>query len=211
MAKSKKAKPSFGSSDEKRAGAAWVYRSDAGARPKASASARARKPRAARKSSRTADAPKGEAKGAPTKRPAAAPAVASNRVAAAHLLVDRYVKYSTAAGLVPVPVVDVIAIAGVQVRMLGALASQYDVPYDRERGKTLIATILGGLMPSLAGYQMLKVFGPIAGMASVAGFAAATTYAVGHVFIAHFESGGTLLNLDVEQIRRRLSAALARR
>lgn len=186
MAKSKKAKPSFGPSDDTRGDAAWVYRSDSAARPKAAAAA-PRKPRAT------------------------ASALPSERAAAAHVLVDRYAKYSSAAGLVPIPVVDVVAIGSVQVTMLGALAGHYGVPYDRERGKTLIATILGGLMPSLAGFQMLKVFGPIAGMASIAGFAAATTYAVGHVFIAHFESGGTLLDLDIEQTRQRLSDALARR
>ena len=205
MAKSKKAKPSFGSSGEARAGAGWVYRSDAGAEPKASGE---RKPRAARAASRTADAPAAAKRATP---PASEPAAPPDRMASAHLLVDRYAKYSSAAGLVPIPVVDVVAIAGVQVTMLGALAGHYGVPYDRERGKTLIATILGGLMPSLAGFQMLKVFGPIAGMASIAGFAAATTYAVGHVFIAHFESGGTLLDLDIELTRQRLSAALARR
>lgn len=197
MAKSRKAKPSFGSSEAARADAGWVYRSDEGATPKASAKAPAK---ASVKAPARARQPR-----------AAAEPAASDRMAAAHLLVDRYTKYSSAAGLVPVPVVDVVAIAGVQVTMLGALADHYGVPYDRERGKTLIATILGGLMPSLAGFQMLKVFGPFAGMASIAGFAAATTYAVGHVFIAHFESGGTLLDLDIEQTRQRLSDALARR
>lgn len=196
MAKSKAAKPSFGPSDDKRRDADWVYRSEPEARAKSGGTAGARKPRAA--------------KPAEPAEPSA-PSAPTDRATAAHLLVDRYAKYSSAAGLVPVPVVDVVAIAGVQVTMLGALAEHYGVPYDRERGKTLIATILGGLMPSLAGFQMLKVFGPLVGMASVAGFAAATTYAIGHVFIAHFESGGTLLDVDIDQARQRLSAAIARR
>lgn len=190
MAKSKAAKPSFGPSDDKRRDADWVYRSEPDAGAKTGGTSGARKPRAAKP---------------------AEPSTPTDRATAAHVLVDRYAKYSSAAGLVPVPVLDVVAIAGVQVTMLGALAEHYGVPYDRERGKTLIATILGGLMPSLAGFQMLKVFGPFVGMASVAGFAAATTYAIGHVFIAHFESGGTLLDVDIAQARQRLSDALARR
>ena len=195
MAKATKGKPSFGASNENRGDAGWVYRSDAADAAPAQPADIA-KPRAARRS-----------KPAP---PAQASGAHSAHEAGAHVLVDRYVKYSTAAGLVPVPVVDVVAIAGVQVRMVGALASHYRVPYDRERGKTLIASMVGGLMPSLAGHQMLKVFGPLLGMASVAGFAAATTYAVGHVFIAHFESGGTPHDLDVDQARRRVSAAISR-
>lgn len=197
MAKAKKGKPSFGAANEKSGDAGWVYRSDAGAADAAAGQpADAHKPRSTRR-----------AKTTPSTQEPAAP---SDREAAAHVLVERYVKYSTAAGLVPVPVVDVVAIAGVQVKMVGALASHYGVPYDRERGKTLIASMLGGLMPALAGHQMLKVFGPLLGMASVAGFAAATTYAVGHVFIAHFESGGTPLDLDIDQARRRVSASVAR-
>ena len=212
MAKTKKDKPSFGGGDDTRGSAAWVYRSDADGKQ----SDAGEKTTSARKTSATrASAKGGASKAAAPAGAAAGPdakiSPAPDRMAAAHALVDRYVKYSTAAGLVPVPVVDVVAIAGTQVKMLGALAEHYGVPYSRERGKTLVATMLGGLMPSLAGFQMLKVFGPLAGMASVAGFAAATTYAVGHVFIAHFESGGTLLDLDIDVARRKLAAALSRR
>ena len=32
-------------------------------------------------------------------------------------------------------------------------------------------------------------------------FASASTYAVGHTFIHHFESGGTLLDLDPAKVR----------
>jgi len=202
MAKSSKKKPSFGASGETRASADWVYRSDekpgeGKQRAKAAPKEPARQAQPAR-----ASKPKTEA---------ASGAAPSDRAAAAHALVDRYTKYSSAAGLVPLPIVDVVAIAGVQVTMLGALAEHYGVPYSRERGKTLIATILGGVVPSLAGQQMMRVFGPLAGMASVAGFAAAATYAVGHVFIAHFESGGTLLDLDIAQARQALADAIAPR
>ncbi len=136
--------------------------------------------------------------------------VGADRAPGAQRLVDRYAKYSAAAGLVPVPVVDVAAIAAVQVAMLGELAAHYGVPYSRERGKTLVATMLGGLMPSLAGHQVLKAVGPLLGMISVSGFAMAATYAVGRLFIAHFESGGTLLDIDVEKSRQTLAADLTR-
>jgi uncharacterized protein (DUF697 family) len=94
--------------------------------------------------------------------------------------------------------------------MVGSLARHYGVPDSRERGKTLVATLVGGLMPSLAGHQMLKAVGPLVGMISVSGFAMAATYAVGRLFIAHFESGGSLLDVDVERSRRRLAADIGR-
>ena len=213
MAKSTKRKPSFEGSGGAKGGAAWVYRSEAGAAEGVAGTAKARTgPRAgaagktaaggaARVSAAAASEP------APAKPNAAAP---GDRARGAQRLVDRYAKYSAAAGLVPVPVADVAAIAAVQVAMLGALAGHYGVPYSRERGKTLVATMLGGLMPALAGHQVLKAIGPLAGMISVSGFAMAATYAIGQLFIAHFESGGTLLDIDVEQSRTALAADLSR-
>lgn len=180
MAKSKKRKPSFESSDEAAASASWVYRS--GSEPKAA------KPPAASYG-------------------AAAP-IAADRAAAAQLIVDRYVKYSAAAGLVPMPLVDVAAIAAVQLSMLKALTAHYGVPFSQQRGKSVVAAFIGSLMPSFAGHQMLKLAGPIFGMASISGFAASATYAVGRLFISHFEAGGTLIDLDVERARHQLAAQL---
>ena len=212
MAKSSKRKPSFEGSGGAQGGAAWVYRSEAGAPEGAAGAAKTRSAPRAGAAGKTAAGGAAKASAAaaskppPAKTSAAAP---DDRARGAQLLVDRYAKYSAAAGLVPVPVVDVAAIAAVQVAMLGQLAGHYGVPYSRERGKTLVATMLGGLMPALAGHQVLKAIGPLAGMISVSGFAMTATYAVGRLFIAHFESGGTLLDIDVEQSRTALAADLS--
>ena len=211
MAKSSKRKPSFEGSGGATGGAAWVYKSEtAGTEAPKTPSAAGRSAKAAKAAPAAKTAPAASATPA-TSAPGGAPAAsAGDRAAAAERLVDRYAKYSAAAGLVPVPVVDVAAIAAVQVAMLGELAGHYGVPYTRERGKTLVASMLGGLMPSLAGHQVLKAVGPLLGMISVSGFAMAATYAVGRLFIAHFESGGTLLDIDVERSRQTLAADLSR-
>lgn len=192
MAKSKKAKPSFDPVGATATGEAppaeWVYRSDASGDAKTRRAPRAR----ARKSAVEPPAPAGD------------------RLRGSQALVDRYAKYAAAAGLVPVPVVDVAAITGVQVALVRALADQYGVDYSPERGKSLVAALVGGVMPALAGHQMLKIVGPLFGMVSVAGFAMASTYAVGRLFIGHFESGGTLLDVDVENSRRRVAADMGR-
>ena len=201
MAKSKKPKPSFepsaGQATDTGA-AGWVYRSD-GAEGAPAADA----PRASR-ARKSAPGVKAEAP------PAAAPLPAGDRAAGAARIVDRYAKYSAAAGLVPVPVVDVAAIASVQTAMLSALTAHYEVPFDRERGKLLVATMLGGLMPALAGHQVLKIAGPLAGMIGVAGLAMTATAAVGRLFIGHFESGGTLLDFDADRSRQQLATTISR-
>ena len=168
----------------------------------------AAKAKAAPKTSRS---PKTTTKAA---RPAAASAAtkapgADSRNAGANVLIARYAKYSAAAGLVPMVAVDVAAIAGVQVAMLGGLAKHYGVPFTRERGKTVISALLGSLMPALAGHQAMKVVGTVVGMISLAGFAFAATSAVGRVFVAHFESGGTLDSFDPKHLHRILSKAPA--
>lgn len=201
MAKSKKSKPSFDAPAAAPADApAWVYRTDSA--PSASESSG---PKGSKANARKAEAPKAE--------PAAdaqPPAPVTDRAKGANALIERYATYSAAAGLVPVPAVDAAAIAGVQVQMLRALAAHYDVPFSHERGKSLIAALLGGLMPSLAGYQFLKLAGPLAGILGISGFAMTSTWAVGHVFVAHFETGGTLLDLNIEASKERVSAALSR-
>jgi uncharacterized protein (DUF697 family) len=212
MAKSRKRKPSFEPpEDQNGAGTGWVYRSDAvedvaGASEPKSAPA----PAPARRSTRAAKVE--EAAAAMAVAPVATPpsSAPADRREVAQLIVSRYARYAAGAGLVPVPLVDLAAIGGVQVAMLGALAAQYDVPFSRERGKTIIAALVGGLMPSLAGHQVLKLVGPLVGILSVSGFAMASTQAVGTLFVSHFESGGTLQDLDVEQSRRHLLASLNR-
>jgi uncharacterized protein (DUF697 family) len=173
MAKSRKAKPSFDAPVAATSDApAWAYRTE-----------------------NPAPAPPA-ADSVPTQPHETAPVTA--RARGANALIERYATYSAAAGLVPVPAVDAAAIAAVQVKMLRALAAHYDVPFSQERGKSLIAAVLGGLMPSLAG------------VIGISGFAMTSTWAVGHVFVAHFETGGTLLDVNIEQSKARVSAALSR-
>src|SRR5580704_11573052 len=49
-------------------------------------------------------------------------------------VVDRHVAWAAAAGVIPVPVLDVVAVAGVQLRMLQHIAAVYDVPFSENRG-----------------------------------------------------------------------------
>lgn len=205
MAKSKKRKPSFDAPDDAGTAAAvpWVYRSDTGdsATKTATATKRARRATATPRPTATA----------PTAASASAGPVETSRAAAAQALVDRYAKAAGAVGLLPIPILDLLSIIGMQVAMLHALTKHYGIPFSQERGKAIIASLLGGMMPTIAGYQIAKVVGPLLGILTVSGFAVAATSAVGALFITHFEAGGTLLDLDVEGSRRQLKTALTKR
>ena len=106
-----------------------------------------------------------------------------------------------APGVVPIPWLDLALLSGIQLKMLHRLAGLYQVEFRGQLGKSLIASLVGSGLPTcLAGY-VVPIFGHLAGMVSMALFSGASTYAVGKVFIQHFESGGTILTFNPDKVR----------
>ena len=62
-----------------------------------------------------------------------------------------------------------------------------------------VAGLAGGFVGSLL--KALPLVGTFAGTISMSLFSGATTYAIGQVFIRHFELGGTLLDCDVNKMK----------
>ena len=127
-------------------------------------------------------------------------------------IIRRYVTWSIAAGAVPVPFVDVAAVTAVQLKMIAALAEHYKSPFDAERGKSLIGALFG----TLGGFSIARgvlgsaiksipVVGTIGGFVLVPAMSGAVTYALGKVFAAHFETGGTLLTFDAATMKDEFS------
>ncbi|HEX4963594.1 MAG TPA: DUF697 domain-containing protein [Thermoanaerobaculia bacterium] len=123
-------------------------------------------------------------------------------------VVDGAVRWSFGFGLIPLPIIDLAAISTVQIRMLRSLCDVYGEPFSENEGKALISALLGGIVPTKLAWgpvrsllKAIPVVGPLVGAAAMPLFASASTYAVGHTFIHHFESGGTLLDLDPAKLR----------
>ena len=120
----------------------------------------------------------------------------------ANEIVGNHVWMAAGAGLIPVPILDLVAISGLQIRMLKNLADHYDIAFSNHVGKSVISAVIGGLLPTAAAegsrslIKAIPVVGGYLGAISQPIVAGATTFAVGKVFIQHFESGGTLLNFD---------------
>ena len=74
-----------------------------------------------------------------------APMTESEREEAASQLVDRFSLWSGAAGLIPVPLIDVVAVGGVQLQMLRKLSEIYGVPFTNNRSKSVIASCAGAI------------------------------------------------------------------
>jgi uncharacterized protein (DUF697 family) len=127
-------------------------------------------------------------------------------------LIERFALWSGVAGLIPLPVVDAVAVGGLQIQMLRRLSQIYGVPFSENRGKALVASLAGSMIPATSGIGAASAlkFVPIVGML-VSGFvmpvlSAGATYAIGKAFVQHFASGGTLLDFNPPDYREFIKA-----
>src|SRR5262245_36700705 len=122
-------------------------------------------------------------------------------------LVDRFALWAGGAGLIPIPLVDVATVAGVQIQMLRRLSQIYGVPFSDNRGKSLIAGLAGSTIPATSGMgfasvlKVVPVIGTPIGSLMMPALSAGATYAIGKVFMQHFASGGTLLDFNPPDYR----------
>jgi uncharacterized protein (DUF697 family) len=173
------------------------------------------RPTAKKPATETARAPRtvtpDAGKVSPSRSKAEANAADRDRRSRATKVVERFSFWSGVAGLLPIPFVDLAAVAALQIQMLRLISRVYDVPFSENRGKVLIAGIAGTVIPVSTGVGMASVVKsiPIAGTAVGAlvtpALAVAATYAIGMVFIQHFASGGTLLDFEPPNYREFIS------
>lgn len=122
--------------------------------------------------------------------------------------IKHYMWWSMGAGLVPIPLLDMVAVSGVQMKMLAAISDIYGVEYLKNGGKAALASLGGFVVPHAMSYgsvgSLLKavpLVGVLAGAPAMALFSAASAWALGKVFIQHFESGGTFLSFNPEKVK----------
>lgn len=133
------------------------------------------------------------------------------RLAAGQKIVKRNTYIAAGVSAVPVfaPMLDLAAIGGVQVLMIKQLSDLYRVPFKENVARNLVAALVGtlsyrvlaaGVVGSI--FKVLPGFGAvIGGLLALPAVSGAVTYALGKVFVKHFEEGGTLLDLDVNKVR----------
>ncbi|MEY4671752.1 MAG: hypothetical protein RLZZ415_1631 [Pseudomonadota bacterium] len=140
---------------------------------------------------------------------------AEQRNARVSKLIKRYAAVSGGLGFIPVPVIDIASISSAQYAMIRDIAEIYGYESSKERTRLIVSSILGGSLPTVlaaaGGGSLVKsipFIGTIAGAVLVPALASAVTIALGRVFSQHFETGGTLLDLDAEKLRAHFKAEL---
>jgi uncharacterized protein (DUF697 family) len=215
----KKTRPSFSAAKPAaKRDTAWVYRTDGAAPAEAKPAARSKAASRAKPVSRAKPAapakPAARARPASPARPAlpASPAFSSH-YDEARAIVRRYAAGGALASAIPLPLVDLAAVGAVHVLMVRAIAAEYGVPFDRVSGRAAIAAVAGGAVSRWIGrgvgrsaLKALPGIGALAGAAAMPASTGAATYALGRIVVAHFESGGSLRDLDADAAARHARA-----
>ncbi len=122
----------------------------------------------------------------------------------AEKIIHQHILWSIGAGLVPIPILDIAAVSGIQLDMLKQLSSLYGVRYSESEGKVWLSALSGSILAKVAAnaIKLIPGIGSIVGGASMAAVSGASTYALGQIAVKHFESSGDLSNLDMNAAKR---------
>ena len=128
-----------------------------------------------------------------------------DRVSEANSIITKYSAFAFGGGVIPFPMMDIAAVSGIQIKMLSDISRLYGVEFVDNWGKSALSALLGGTVPHLLAVgtvgsliKAIPILGSAIGFATMPLLSAAATYAVGKVFVQHFESGGTFLDFDAE-------------
>jgi len=127
-----------------------------------------------------------------------------SKLTGANKLINYYVLWSAGTALIPLPFVDMIAVMAIELRMLQKLSAHYEIRFSSQKAKAFTASMIGGLHAGLFSRSLLKmvpVIGINGAVVPMAALAGALTYAVGKVFVQHFETGGTFLDFDPLKVK----------
>lgn len=140
---------------------------------------------------------------------------AEERLAKANETVRNYSFGTAAFGVIPAPGIDLVGMTSVQLAMLHKLSSIYDVKFTKSLARNAAAALLGGGVPFLAGATVASALkavpfvGAYVAVLTQPALGGAAAYALGKVFIQHFESGGTFLTFDPNKVRAYYEEMLA--
>jgi uncharacterized protein (DUF697 family) len=118
-------------------------------------------------------------------------------------VITQHVAWSVGAGLIPLPFLDALAVTVIQLDMLKQLCRMHDVDYSESSGKALLSAVGGGTLARLGASAVKAIpgVGTALGMVSMPVLSGASTYAIGHAAIWHFENGGDLFDIDFSKIK----------
>ena len=105
----------------------------------------------------------------------------------------------------PVPILDIVAVAAIQSDLVKQLASLYGVDYSNSGGKAFVAGLTGGTFARVgaSAVKLVPGIGTLVGGMSMSVMSGASTYAVGQVAQHYVAAGTNLPNVDLNEAKER--------
>ena len=129
----------------------------------------------------------------------------SERQKHADTIIRNHMVWSMGAGLIPFPIADFFAVSAIQLDMVRQLCKLYEIDFKENEMKAIITALTTSGFAKMGAKAMIKFIpgiGSIVGGMTMAVLSGASSYAVGEVFKKHFETGGTVLDFDVERLKK---------
>lgn len=119
-------------------------------------------------------------------------------------VIKQHVIWSVGAGLVPVPIVDFVAVTAIQVDLIRQLCTLHGVGYEEATGKMWVGALTGGAVARMGASAIKAIpgIGSLLGGLSMSIASGASTWAVGQVVDKHLAAGGTMANFNVDAAKR---------
>ena len=118
-------------------------------------------------------------------------------------LIKRHAMFAAGAGMIPIPILDTAAVAGIQYKLTESIAGEYGVAFEPNRVKVILSSVLTSLLSSLAASAIgaaaggITIPGIVGGNLTNAAISGYLTFATGEIMRLHFATGGTLEDLEI--------------
>lgn len=126
----------------------------------------------------------------------------------ADAIIKQNVIRSMALGLIPVPILDIVALTHAQFSMTDDLLKLYKVSHSKI-GRSVLRSFVVGVLPIATLTSVGSLFkavpgiGSLIGSSSVSVSSGALTYTIGKILVQHFEKGGTFENFNLIEAKKR--------
>ncbi|MCP3957618.1 MAG: DUF697 domain-containing protein [bacterium] len=124
-----------------------------------------------------------------------------------------HVVWAVGAGLMPVPLFDLVAVTAIQMDLLKNLTRIYDVDYSAGQGKAFVSALTGSTFAKIgsSAVKALPGVGAVLGGVSMSALSGASTYATGVVALQHLGRDGVdFLEIDLDRAKAAYDDALER-
>lgn len=129
----------------------------------------------------------------------------NERIKHADTIIRNHMIWSMGAGLIPVPIADFFAVSAIQLDMVRQLCKLYEVDFKENEMKAIITALVSSGLAKAGARSAVKFIpglGSVLGGVAMSVLSGGSSYALGEVFKRHFETGGTILDFDMERLKK---------